>query len=46
MDLSVFEFRVYMNLLDGCCKMFDDSVDGYGWGEGCGMIVFKWLLDV
>ncbi|NEP11407.1 MAG: SDR family NAD(P)-dependent oxidoreductase [Symploca sp. SIO2C1] len=30
---------------DGRCKTFDASGDGYGQGEGCGMIVLKRLSD-
>ncbi|RCX20929.1 thioester reductase-like protein [Anaerobacterium chartisolvens] len=30
---------------DGRCKTFDDSADGYGRSEGCGIIVLKRLND-
>ncbi|MDM8521889.1 type I polyketide synthase [Desulfococcaceae bacterium HSG8] len=30
---------------DGRCKTFDASADGYGQGEGCGIVVLKLLSD-
>ncbi|NES65605.1 MAG: type I polyketide synthase, partial [Okeania sp. SIO2D1] len=44
-DVSVIESRSNMNSPDGRCKTFDDSADGYGRGEGCGVVVLKRLSD-
>jgi acyl transferase domain-containing protein/acyl carrier protein len=37
--------RARMVSFDGRCKTFDASADGYGRGEGCGMVVLKRLSD-
>jgi len=31
---------------EGLCKTFDDSANGYGRSEGCGVVVLKRLSDV
>jgi malonyl CoA-acyl carrier protein transacylase len=37
--------RVRMMASDGRCKTFDARADGYGRGEGCGIVVLKRLRD-
>ncbi|MDV3347375.1 amino acid adenylation domain-containing protein [Leptothoe sp. LEGE 181152] len=44
-QVSVFEAQTRMNSVDGRCKTFDQSADGYGRGEGCGVVVLKRLSD-
>ncbi len=44
-EVSLIESRSQMNSPDGRCKTFDDSADGYGRGEGCGIVVLKRLSD-
>ena len=39
----IFTSRAGMISPDGLCKTFDTSADGYGRGEGCGMLVLKSL---
>ncbi|AOX02953.1 hypothetical protein BJP34_29070 [Moorena producens PAL-8-15-08-1] len=44
-DGSVIQSRSKMNSPDGRCKTFDESADGYGRGEGCGVVVLKRLSE-
>jgi acyl transferase domain-containing protein len=44
-DASVALSRARMLSPDGRCKTFDASADGYGRGEGCGVVVLKRLSD-
>ena len=37
--------RARMMAADGRCKTFDAGADGYGRGEGCGVVVLKRLSD-
>ena len=37
--------KASMLAADGRCKTFDASADGYGRGEGCGVVVLKRLSD-
>ncbi|MBN1991920.1 MAG: AMP-binding protein [Anaerolineae bacterium] len=44
-DLSRIFAQAGMLAADGRCKAFDAAADGYGRGEGCGVVVLKRLAD-
>jgi len=44
-ELMVSLSKVGFMAPDGRCKTFDDAADGFGRGEGCGVIVLKRLAD-
>ncbi|NER93853.1 MAG: type I polyketide synthase, partial [Symploca sp. SIO1B1] len=44
-DVSIGLSKARMLSSDGRCKSFDISANGYGRGEGCGIIVLKRLSD-
>src|SRR5581483_11439730 len=43
---TIVECSSRMLSADGRCKTFDASADGFGRGEGCGVVVLKRLSDV
>ncbi|WP_434629658.1 beta-ketoacyl synthase N-terminal-like domain-containing protein [Chromobacterium sp. CV08] len=44
-ELNVVFSQAGMLAADGRCKTFDAAADGYGRGEGCGVVVLKRLSD-
>ncbi|MET0400917.1 MAG: acyltransferase domain-containing protein, partial [Cystobacter sp.] len=42
---SITTSKARMLAVDGRCKTFDASADGYGRGEGCGLVVLKRLSE-
>jgi acyl transferase domain-containing protein/acyl carrier protein len=42
---TIYSCKVHALAPDGRCKTFDASADGYGRGEGCGILVLKRLSD-
>lgn len=44
-DASVYMAKAKALAPDGRCKTFDENADGYGRGEGCGVIVLKRLSN-
>lgn len=44
-ELMVAESKVGFMAPDGRCKTFDARADGFGRGEGCGVVVLKRLAD-
>ena len=44
-DSHMVACKAQMLSPDGRCKTFDKSADGYGRGEGCGILVLKRLSD-
>jgi acyl transferase domain-containing protein len=44
-EVTVGQCNMRVLSSDGRCKTFDASADGFGQGEGCGVIVLKGLAD-
>ncbi|HEY9800293.1 MAG TPA: type I polyketide synthase [Leptolyngbyaceae cyanobacterium] len=44
-EVTLFLSRAHALSPDGRCKTFDASANGYGRGEGCGVLVLKRLSD-
>lgn len=44
-EVTIFLSRTHALSPDGRCKTFDAAADGFGRGEGCGVLVLKRLSD-
>jgi acyl transferase domain-containing protein/acyl carrier protein len=44
-DVSIYLSRLRAISPDGRCKAFDAAADGFGRGEGCGVVILKRLSD-
>jgi acyl transferase domain-containing protein len=44
-EVTIFLSRAQALASDGRCKTFDSTANGYGRGEGCGVVVLKRLHD-
>ncbi|WP_448265689.1 SDR family NAD(P)-dependent oxidoreductase [Nostoc sp. DSM 114159] len=44
-EVAIALCKNQMLAADGRCKTFDESADGFGIGEGCGVVVLKRLSD-
>ncbi|QKQ73737.1 type I polyketide synthase [Nostoc sp. TCL240-02] len=44
-ETTIYFCQVKALAADGRCKTFDAAADGYGRGEGCGVVVLKHLRD-